>query len=306
MDPGFDKHIRRAIRVSLAREAYAAGTFRIACADLKDHWWLVTTHRGLYSVSPQGIQLVSHGWYFGIVRHGGHIYLYENCGLRDREANLGRIVRLNWDGRYLSEPRVLVTGLHGNAHQLKVIDGLLCLVDTAHQRILRFTLEGEPVDSKTPLPVAPPTDTSGAYHHINSIAEVDGRIAILLHNGKAPSPRKSELVWLDRDWQVTGREEIEGFMCHDIVTDPHGTLWHCASSRGELISATGDRIQLSETLMTRALAYAHGHLAVGLSSFGERQVRDGLSGEIAILDSRHEELARFDLPAGPADVTALI
>lgn len=305
MDPVFDKDIRRAIRESLARESYAAGTVRIASADLTDHWWLVTTHRGLYSVSLSGIQLVSHGWYFGIERHGGYIYLYENCGLRNREAQLGRIVRLGWDGRRLSDPRVLVTGLHGNAHQLKVIDGLLCLVDTANQRILRFTCEGAPVDSKTPLPVAPPTDTSGAYHHINSLAEVDGRIAILLHNGKAPSPRKSELVWLDRDWCETGREEIDGYMCHDIVTDSRGVRWHSASASGELVNAEGERIKLSETLMTRALAFCRDHLAVGLSSFGERQIRDGLAGEIVILDHRNSEVGRFALPAGPADVVAL-
>lgn len=306
MDTVYDKDIRRAIRISLARESYAKGTVRIACSDLQGYWWLVATHRGLYSVSPAGVQLVSHGWFYGIDRCGAQIYLYENCGLRDRDANLGRIVRLNWDGRYLSEPQVLVEGLHGNAHQLKVIDGLLCLVDTANQRILRFTCEGQPVDIKTPLPVAPSNDSSGAYRHINCLAEVGDRIAILLHNGTGSSPRKSELVWLDHDWQVTGREEIDGFKCHDIVTDPQGTLWHCASASGELISDRGERVKLSDDRMTRALSICRDHLMVGLSRFGERQIRDGLAGEVVIMDSRHKEVARYDLPAGPADVTALI
>lgn len=305
MEPVFDKDIRRAIRVSLARESYAQGTVRIACGDLHGFWWLVTTHRGLFAASPNGIELVSHGWYFGIDRHGDHIYLYENCGLRDRAANLGRIVRFDWDGRQLTNPRVLVTGLDGNAHQLKVIDGLLCLVDTANQRIQRFTLEGEPVDSKTPLPVAPPTDTSGAYNHINCLAEVDGRIALMLHNGKAPSPRKSELVWLDRDWNVTARQFIDGYMCHDIVADGQGTLWHSASSSGEVINDKGERLKLSESLMTRALAFCQNHLLVGLSSFGTRQVRDGLAGEIVMIDPDGSQIARFDLPAGPADVVTL-
>ncbi len=305
MEPVFDKDLRRAIRISLARESYAQGTVRIACSDLRGYWWLVTTHRGLFAVSPEGIELVSHGWYFGIVRHDNHIYLYENCGLRDRAANMGRIVRLHWDGGQLSDPQVLVTDLHGNAHQLKVIGGLLCLVDTANQRILRFTLSGELVDSKTPLPVAPPTDTSGAYHHINSLTEVDGRIALLLHNGKAPSPRKSELVWLNRDWNVDTRQTIDGYMCHDIVADPHGALWHSASASGEVINDKGQRLKLSDNLMTRALAFSRGHLLVGLSSFGERQIRDGLAGEVAVLDLEGKVVARFDVPAGPADVVAL-
>jgi hypothetical protein len=305
MEPVFDKDIRRAIRVSLARESYAQGTVRIACSDLHGYWWLVTTHRGLFAASPDGIELVSHGWYFGIDRHVNHIYLYENCGLRDRSANLGRIIRFAWDGRHLTDPRVLVTGLDGNAHQLKVIDGLLCLVDTANQRIQRFTLDGDPVDSKTPLPVAPPTDTSGAYHHINSLAEVDGRIALMLHNGKAPSPRKSELVWLDRDWNLTDRQSIDGYMCHDIVADGQGTLWHSASASGDVINDKGERLNLSETLMTRALAFCQDHLLVGLSSFGERQIRDALAGEVVVIDHDAREVARFELPAGPADVVAL-
>lgn len=305
MEPVFDKDIRRAIRASLNRESYNSGTVRIRRTDLDGFWWLVTTHRGLFAVSPDGVDLVSHGWFFGIVRHENHIYLYENCGLRDRAANLGRIIRMEWDGARLADPCVLVTGLHGNAHQLKVIDGLICLVDTANQRILRFAADGRPVDSKTPLPVAPATDTSGAYHHINSLNEVDGRIALLLHNGKAPAPRKSELVWLDRDWQLVSRQFIDGYMCHDIVTDAQGVMWHSASANGELINSLGQRLKLSESLMTRALSFCQGHLLVGLSSFGERQVRDGLAGEVVVLDQQGRERARYDLPAGPADVTAL-
>ncbi len=306
MQPVFEKDVRRAIRVTLARESYAQGTVRMVHGDLHGAWWLVTTHRGLFAVSPDGIELVSHGWYFGIERHGNHIYLFENCGLRDRAANLGRIIRLHWDGRRLSDPRVMMTGLHGNAHQLKVIGGLLCLVDTASQRILRFTLAGEPVDARTPLPVALPTDTSGAYHHINSLAEVGDRIALLLHNGKAPTPRKSELVWLDRDWKVVARQFIEGYMCHDIVRDAEGTLWHSASASGEVINSKGERLKLSESLMTRALAFSQGHLLVGLSSFGERQIRDGLTGEVILLDLERKEMARFEVAAGPADVIALL
>lgn len=305
MEPAFNKDIRRAIRESLARDIYARGEVRIVQPNLTGFRWLVTTHRGLFAVSPDGVELVSHGWYFGIDRHGDHIYLYENCGLRDRTSNLGRIVRFDWDGTVLSNPRVLVTGLHGNAHQLKIIDGLICLVDTANQRILRFTCDGEAVDCKTPLPIAPPIDSSGAYHHINSIAEVCGRVALLLHNGKAPAPRKSELIWLAQDWTVADRYPVEGYMCHDIVEDDRGTLWHCGSADGELINSRGQHFPLSDSLMTRGLAFCDDLLLVGLSSFGERQIRDGLAGEVMILDQRLDSIARFDLPAGPADVVAL-
>jgi hypothetical protein len=305
MERVFDSDERRAIRVALARSAYAQGKFRLVLADLQGSWWLVTTHRGLYAVSPDRIELVAHGWFFGLDRHADQVYLFENCGLRDREANLGRILRFDWDGQHLANPAVLVTGIHGNAHHLKIIGGLICLVDTANQRILRYTLDGAVVDIKEPLPRAPATDTSGAYHHINCLAAIDGRIALMLHNGKAPQPRKSELVWLDPDWNLTDRHPIDGYQCHDIVPDAQGVLWHCASQTGELVSDTGRRCKISDTLMTRALAFCQGHLLVGLSTFGDRQVRDALAGEAVILDSAGNTVARHELPAGPADAVAL-
>lgn len=306
MTAGFDTDVRRAIRHALARESYNTGRVRLAEAELQGFRWLVTTHRGLFAVSLDRTVLVAHGWFFGIDLAGGHVYYFENCAMRYRSENLGRIVRLDWDGARLGNPQVLVTGLHGNCHQLKVIDDLICLVDTANQRILRFALDGRPVDIKMPFPVAPNTDTSGAYLHINSIAQVNGRVALLLHNGKAPKPRKSELAWLDQDWNVAGRSFIDGYMCHDIVAGPDGTLWHCASKSGEVIEDSGRRIMVGEGLMTRAIAFSHDAMLVGLSSFGERQVRTELAGEVVIFDGAQRPIARHEMPAGPADAVALV
>jgi hypothetical protein len=305
MDARFDKDIRRAIRLELARESYASGRVRLAETDLAGFRWLVTTHKGLYAVSPGQTSLVAHGWFFGIDLAAGQVFYFENCAMRYRSEALGRIVSLDWDGIRLSNPRVLVTGLHGNCHQLKVIEGLLCLVDTANQRILRFDLDGRPFDIKTPLPVAPNTDTTGSYAHINSIAEIDGKIALLLHNGKAQGPRKSEIVWLDQDWNVATRAFIEGYQCHDIIATPDGLLWHSASQSGEVINSIGGRIKLSDTLMTRAIAMSQNTMLVGLCSFGDQQIRDSLAGEVIILDRQQRELSRHELPAGPADAVAL-
>jgi hypothetical protein len=301
----FDRDIRKTVRIILARQAYEEGVIRQVRQDLTGFTWLVATHRGLFAVSLEAVMLVAHGWFFGLHLHGNHLYLFENCGERLRDAYRGRIVRFSWQDGRLSDPQILVTGLHGNGHQLRVIDGLLCLVDTANQRVLRFHMDGRPLDIKTPFPPAPDTDTSGTYVHMNGIARVRGELAVMLHNGKSLERRKSELVWLDEEWKVARRVTLHGYKCHDIVPDDQGTLWHCASESGEIMADDGRRIKLSDNLMTRAMAFCGENLLVGMSSFGPRQIRDALAGEVAILDRDKRVIARHEMPSGPADAVAL-
>ena len=301
----FETDVRRAIRTVLARQAYQDGVVRQVVADLTGYTWLVSTHRGLFAVSLTQVTQVAHGWFFGLHCEGEHIYLFENCGERLHGANLGRVIQFAWRNCQLTDPHILVTGLHGNGHQLKMIDGLLCLVDTANQRILRFDPSGRLHDIKTPFPPAPDSDTSGAYVHMNGIAKVHGRVVVMLQNGKSLERRKSELAWLDEDWAVAQRSTLEGFMCHDIVQDDQGTMWHSASESGEIIAADGRRIRLTDGLFSRAMAFAGRHLLVGLSSFGPRQNRDALKGEVAILDHAKRVIVRHELPSGPADAIAI-
>lgn len=277
----------------------------MASADLSGFFWLVTTYRGVFAVAEGQLVPVLHGWFFGICHHDGHIYIYENCGHGDRSVNMGRIIRLGFDRGVLTQPQVLVTGLDGNAHQLKVISDHICLVDTANQRILRFALSGAPVDSVTPFPVAPNTDTSGAYMHLNCLAEIDGRIGLMLHNGKAVPAKRSEIAWFDYEWKLLSRIALDGHQCHDIVNDPDGVLWHSDSMAGDLIANNGRRLTISPDMMTRGIAFAQDKMLVGLTRFANRAMRDVFSGEIVILNEIGEIISRMPIPSGPTDAISL-
>lgn len=304
--PGpFEPDAKRAIRMALARQAYAKGEVRIADPDLGGYGWLVASPQGVFAVGLHGAKLVLHGWYFGIHRHGDALYLFENCGMRDDSVALGRVVRLTLDDGRLSAPTVLVTGLHNNCHQLALIGGLLCVLDTANQAVLRFTPEGAPVDIKRPFPPAPPSDTSGAYLHLNSLAQVGERIALMLHNGKAVPEKSSELAWLDRDWNLLAREPLPGHSCHDIVADERGVLWHTDSPAGDVIGSDGTRVKVSDELMTRGIAFRGEQVLVGMATFGPRHVRDALRGAVAIFDRGWNPLAQLELRGAPTDAIAL-
>ena len=305
MSAAFDHDAKRAIRHALAQKAYRDDAVRLVDPDIADWRWLVASHNGLFAVAPGKWKRLLHGWLFGICRDGAALYLFENCGRHDRSSNMGRLVKLEIENGQLVRPQVLIRALDGNCHQVQLIDGLICIVDTANQAILRFTRDGQPVDVKQPFPLAPANDRSGAYLHINSIALVGGRLALMLHNGKALPEKCSELAWLDDEWQVTERVPLSGHKCHDIVADVHGAIWHSASMSGEITASDGRRAAISSDLMTRGIAFSGDLLAVGLSIFSDRHLRDGQRGSLAILDRSLAIQEVIDLPGSPTDIVAI-
>lgn len=305
MTETFELDTRRAIRMAMALSSYENDTVRQVDTDIADYNWLVATHRGLYAVNRGGGKRILYGWFFGICRDGPDVYLFENCAMRDRTRALGRIIKITIASGTLSEPVVLVKGLAANCHQIEIIDGLLCIVDTANQAILRYKLSGIFVDIKTPFPVAPVTDLSGVYLHINSIAKIGDRIALMLHNGSALPEKCSELAWLDDGWQLCERGPLDGHNCHDIVEDETGIIWHSASNTGELMASDGRRVKITSNRMTRGLAISADAMIVGISSFGPRQNRDALPGAVVILDHALNRLAEFELDGPPADIVAI-
>ena len=295
-----------AIRAALAGSAYDRGDVRIVDPDLSGWDWLATTHRGVFAVANGRIKLVLHGWFFGLCRDGDRLYVFENCGHRDLGSDRGRIVRFDIAGTTLTEPSILVTGLHNNCHQLAVIDEKLCLVDTANQTIRRYALDGETVDIKRPFPVAPPSDRTGAYLHINTIARVGDRIGLVLHNGKALPEKHSEVAWLDADWSVIDRRPLPGHHCHDLVEDEAGRLWHSLSREGDVMRSDGVVVRITGDKMTRGIALRPDTMAVGISTFGPRHLRGTLNGNVVVLDrTDFRKLHDMAMPAAPADIIAI-
>jgi hypothetical protein len=301
----FELETRRSIRTAIVLDSYANDRVRIADLDINGFNWLISTHKGLYAVNLAEAKCVAHGWFFGICQFEGYLYLYENCAQRDRTKPFGRIIKFRLSDYSLSEPVVIAKGLDANCHQIRVIDDLLCIVDTANQAVLLYDLDGCLVDVKRPFPVAPVADRSGAYLHINSIAKIGSRMAVLLHNGRAVPEKCSELAWLDSDWNVQERVRLDGHFCHDIVEDVRGNLWHSASKTGELVASDGRRLKVDDERMTRGLLVSPDYTLSGLSSFGPREGRDALPGSVVVFDHQFKKLAEINLGGPPVDIVAI-
>lgn len=288
----------RAIRRALARDAYRQGRIRIASTAIAGFDCLAATRQGLFAVARDRVQPILHGLFFGTARHDGHIYIFEACDAPASRTAMGRILRFAERDGHLADPTILITGLDNQCHQIAVIDGLLHIVDTANQRIVRHRLDGSAIDAIDPFPADP------GYRHINSIAAIGDHIALLLHNGAGGEARPSERVLFDRDWRAIDRRTIAGHGCHDIWTDTHGTIWHCGSMAGELVDEHGRRIAISAT-MTRGVAQIGGQLLVGTSLFGTRSERDRLGGTILWCDGDYRPTAEIALPGAPTTLLAL-
>ena len=300
--PAFPVSERR-ISAALARIAYLEGSVRIASRDLSGMECLVACNLGLYGVSRSGeVRRILYGFFHGIRHHGDHLLLFE-IGDRPRLLNhYGRILRIPLHGARIGEPEILVTGLHNRCHQLAEFDGKINLVDTYHQTIPRFTLDGAPIDTIAPFPYTAGDEPEGDYYHVNCIAAIGERIGLMLHNGKFSKP--SEVAWFDRSWNALEREPVQGYGCHDIVEDEAGTIWHCGSMDGELINSDGLRHKVTDR-MTRGLAITGEKIVVGVCTFGSREVRDNFTGTILFLDRRFNQLADVLVPSAPMDLVLL-
>lgn len=290
---------------ALARAAYVHDRVRIANGDLTGFESLVASRQGLFAAASDGrTSRVAWGSFFGIRRHADRIYVFEAGDRPSSPSAQGRIISLRLRDGCLDDPRVLARGLDNNCHQIAIIGEAICVVDTVNQQILRFTLEGESIDCKPVLRSAEYESDDFDYRHINSIALIRGRIALLLHNGGENRDRPSELAWLDQDWNIAARRVLPGQACHDIVADDQGRIWHCGSRAGEIINSDGLCVKVSP-LFTRGLGLSPMGFVVGYSQFGIRAERTRLAGGILFLD--HDFAARADVPldGAPTDLILL-
>lgn len=294
-----------ALRAMLARAAYDADRVRLTGLPLGTADCLVASRQGLFAVGRDGTAVpLAHGFFFGIRALDDGVLLFEAGDRSHAPGNRGRLVQLRIVDGGLGDPRILVRGLDNQGHQVAIFDDTLWVVDTAHQRILGFAPDGTPRAEHRPFPPASRDDTGGGYLHLNGLARVGDRIALMLHNGQVQPPRASELAWLDRDWTLIARRPIAGHSCHDIVVDERGVLWHCDSMAGDVISSAGDRLHVTER-MTRGLAITPDTLVVGTSNFARREQRDDVAGTVIYLDRTGDARTEVMLPGAPTDLLLL-
>lgn len=293
--------VAEALRLKLAREAYAAGQFRLVEPDLRGFTHLVASRQGLFAVRRGEAKLVAHGIFFGLATTPDAVFVFDSGDLARNHSQLGRIVRLDLARGQISGWTIVAQGLSGGCHQLDLVQGRLCIADTYNQCLRWFATGGTGQGEYRPLPPAPAHDWQAGYVHVNSLLAARDSLLLVLHNGGTATGKPSELAVLDHDWQLRERIELPGMGCHNLALRPDGTLLTCASLTGEVAELGGSRVKVSDR-MTRGLSLGHDGLVVGASEFSNRLQRHEARGSVTFLDPDMEILETLDLPGAPTEI----
>lgn len=268
---------------------------------------VVGTRKGLYAVNEREWSLLAPGYYFGVTLRGHEIYGFEACDQPHSPLRRGRVVRLLRQGNRIVDAGVAAKGLDNGCHQIDFCGGLLHIVDTYNQQVVRFGPGEIAPEVLSPLPTPPYgrwANTDRRYVHANSLLRVGNTHLLLLHNTSEHTGRLSEVALYDANWQPTARWTVQGRSCHGLALLEDGTLLTCDSMAGDVISAGGFRAHISPHF-TRGLAVGADTIAVGGSFLTPREQRMSSAGTVTFLDRDFRQRAVLDLPGAPMEVRQL-
>lgn len=293
-----------ALSLALAHAAYTSGTLRVVETNLSGYTHLVASRQGLFVIDRRRVTRIAYGLFYGITIEAPFVYAFECCDLPRSYTQRGRIVRLTIENERITASSVLANELDNGCHQIDLIDGHLCVLDTYNQRVLRMAVDGTHAEFLHPLPAADGQDWSRGYVHVNSLLEIDDGIALLLHNGGTHTGKPSSVMFCDRDWQPQRLHTLDGAGCHNLALLEDGTLLACGSLNGALISTQGLNIPVSNQ-MTRGLSVGADEIVVGASTFSSRQNRHTRAGTVSFLKRDYTPELELDVPGAPTDIRRL-
>ena len=293
----------RRLALVLAQRAYASGEVRLVTRNLNDCDYIIATRQGLLAVGAGGWKRIAHGQFFGLTMDGSDVLAFEACDLPRHPSRMGRIIRLRVQDGRIVDTEVFVTGLDNGCHQIDLVGDTLVVVDTYRQRILEIAPDAT-VKEFQPFPFDQEQRGTADYVHFNSVLAYGDRRLLLLHNDFGRTGRASEIALLDAAWTMIDRKPMAGTGCHNLALLEDGSVLSCGSVEGALISTAGIRARVSN-LMTRGLAVGPDAIAVGGSTFSEREHRDSEPGVLHLLDRQFRLLSSLPLPAPPTEIRRL-
>ncbi|MES3101652.1 hypothetical protein [Sphingomonas faeni] len=301
---------RNTVRYALATQAYRSGTVRLVDPDLSGYEHIVGTRRGLFAANRAGVKLIAYGLFYGLTIHDDMILAFEACDRVHSLSARGRLVRFRREGAHIAAADVIATGLDNGCHQIDIVDGRICVIDTYNQRILRYPLTGGEGEILHPIPGNFLRDSgtddgrddwARGYAHVNSLIACGDAILLMLHNGADKTGRPSEIMRFDRDWRPIAQIPVDGLGCHSFAVLENGAVLTCGSFGGELVSTDGVKVAVCD-MMTRGLSVDAETIVVGGTAFAERNVRDEEQGAILFLDRGYRRQAIVAIPAPPMEI----
>lgn len=233
-----------------------------------DESLLIATPTGILLYRRGVLRRILRGRFYGISRSQDRWCAYHGTG---------QIVsfELRQDG--VADLQCLVSPLHLYCHQIDFCGEFLFVVDTNHNRLIRFPRQ-LPQDRSArhayPNGRVWRGRRSPNYCHMNSVLSDGETTLVVLHNQTGKTGKKSELIRLDSNLNVTGRRTLNAGAAHNVVA-LDGRIGYCDSLAGEFVH--GEK-RLSLGPFTRGVAITEDAIFIGGSEFGNRKQREGSAG----------------------------
>jgi len=298
------KHLRRRIEGWIDRCEMATNRVTFTRRDLRGYTHFIAARTGLYAINPTSYKRVLRGRFFGITVKDGDVYAFQAIGEHEAGSNKnGRIVKLTIRNDRVEKVRVVAKGLDSGCHQIDFIGEDLLVVDCYNGSIVKIRPDSdEEPKSYYPLGNMSRVEARDKYH-MNSIAgHPDGTLWLMLHNG---GNERSEIVVLDRQFEVVRRFSVDAAAAHNIVfTNDESEYLIADSLGGRVLSRKGVIIDGGVgMLMVRGLSLDENTCVVGDSVFGSRPFRRFVPGRVHFFDRSTWKLQKtLSVPGAPTDI----
>jgi hypothetical protein len=298
------QNVRRHLEIGIDRCEMAVASVTFLKKDLRGYTHFVAAQNGLYAANATSCRRLMRGKFYGLTFKNGDLFAYQAMGEDEPEDNKnGRILRITMKNDRIQSVSVAVKDLDSGCHQIDFVGDDLLVADCHNGCIVQLRLDS-PEKRNRYYPLGKISRSSARNEsHINSIAgHPDGTIWVLLHNsGRKPS----EIMVLNRQFEVVERFSIDAGAAHNIVFTNDGSEYLVADSLGgRVISPNGVVIDGgSGMLMVRGLSLDENTCVVGDSIFGSRPFRRFVPGHVYFYDRHSWKLqSMITVPGAPTDI----
>jgi hypothetical protein len=250
---------------------------------LKEDELLIATKRGLYLACNNGLSTLLDGTYYGVAKFDGFCYVFQNYN------GTGRILKFSLKKKKIKGlPNVIIKDLSSGCHQIDIVGSILYITDTYHNRILSYDLL-----DKCFIKEYYPTHklTNGRkdvnYNHINSIFYKDNLFYLMAHNETHKTGKNSQILVCDSSFKLQQIISTTAVNAHNVVL-LNNQYYYCDSMNNTFFI---DDIEIAKVdHFTRGMAISEERIYLGGSEYGERKIRDQLSGAVYIIDRKGNKL----------------
>lgn len=255
---------------------------------------ILATKRGLFVIQGKKIKRILKGEFYGITTKNKKVYVFQKLWSE------GRVIK--FDLNFKCKIKEVITDLSPGCHQIDFVRDDLFITDTYNNRILKYNLQGQLLQSYYPIGKLSDGRDSENYGHINSIFYRGKYFYLMCHNETKKTEKFSQILKCNKNFNVLETIEIEARNAHNVIVW-NGDVFYCDSFNYSF--KRNSDILLKTQYFTRGLSMNNSHIFVGGSEIAERGERKNAKGCLFILNKDFTIKEFIEIPGMVQEIRCL-